>query len=310
MGMNACYLYGENSIDRIDYYPNYTIPFGITNRVVGAGSVNQHSIVDAGGRHFLFDRNYGFCEYRGGIEFPFGGRPISDTIEEEIAAINPVYYDHICGVFLRQRQMIYWTVPADGATIPTKLFAFDMVTGNWVVEDFPAQIVNHWVLTTTVTWQDLIDRGYDIWTDFGTDRWGQLITETPQLVFSNDNGLIYSHETEADDGGAYESYRIEPMLDFGSPGDKDLLLEIWFGISNGVGDYEIHVWHRSGATVGECKSAGWTALNNVNCNSPDYPVTYLSDTNNFHQIKWGTDGANETYEVNSIEFKYQRQGRY
>jgi hypothetical protein len=301
MGMNSCYLYGENSIDRIDYYANYTIPFGITNRVVGAGFVNQHSIVDVGGRHFGFDRNYGFCEYRGGVEFPYGGRPLSDSIEEDVAEINPTYYGHITGSFMRQKQVVYWSVPAGGATGPTKLFAYDMITGDWTIRDFPAQIVNPWVLVSTVTWQNLIDLGYTTWEDFGTQRWGNLVTETPALVFSNDDGKVYSHTGESDNGSAFEGMRTEPILDFGSPENKDLLLEIWFGLSNGIADYNIHVYHRSGNTVGECEGAGWLALDDVNCNSPANPVVRLNKLGRFHQIKWGTDG---------IEFKYVRQGRY
>jgi hypothetical protein len=310
MGMNACFLYGENSIDRIDYYPNYTIPFGITNRVVGAGAVNQQSIVDAGGRHFLFDRNYGFCEYRGGIDFPFGGRPISDTIEEDIAEINPTYYGHITGSFLRQKQMIYWSVPAGGATGPAKLFGFDMTNGNWTIENHPAQVINPWTLVTTVSWQDLIDLGYTTWESFGTQRWGELVTETPALVLSNADGKVYSHEGESDNGSNYEATRTEPILDFGSPDDKDLLLEIWFGLSNGINDYDLHIWHRSGNSVGECEGAGWTALDDLNCNAPANPVIYLNKLGRYHQIKWGTDAKEETFEVNSIEFKYVRQGRY
>jgi len=310
MGMNACFLYGEKSIDRIDFYPDYTIPFGITNRVYGAGSVNQNSIVDAGGRHFLFDRHYGFCEYRGGVDFPYGGMPISDKIEDYVSEINPTYYGHITGTFLQQQQVIYWAVPSGGGTRPDKLFMFDMVTGGWVIISIAAQFIDLWTLVSTVTWQNLIDLGYITWESFGTKRWGELVTEVPGLVFSNDDGYIYSHTGESDNGSDWEGYRIEPILDFGSPGDKDLLLEIWFGLSNALGDYDLKVWHRGGSTVQETEGAGWVALDDVDCNAPAYPVVYLSKLYNFHQIKWGTLGADEAFEVNSIEFKYVRQGRY
>jgi hypothetical protein len=310
MGMNACYLYGENSIDRIDAYANYTIHYGISNRVVGGGSVNQNSIVDAGGRHFLFDRKYGFCEYRGGIDFPFGGRPISESIEEEMALINPTYYPYINGKFLKQQMMIVWTVPTGGDTIPNKMYAFDMVTGQWTVEDRPAWCIDTWVLSSSTTWADLIALGYTTWQDFGTLKWGDLVTETPRLVLSNDSGQVYYRGGESDDGSDFDGYRIEPILDFGSREDKDLLLEIWFGLSNGLADYGIYVSYRGGNTVGEVEGEGWTVLNEVSANSPSNAVVYLSELNRFHQIKWGTDAKNETFEVNSIEFKYVRQGRY
>jgi hypothetical protein len=310
MGMNACYLYGENSIDRIDYYPNYTVPYGITNRVVGAGFTNQQSIVDVGGRHLGFDRNYGFCEYRGGVEFPYGGRPISESIEEDVASINPTYFNHITGSFIRQTQKVYWSVPAGGSATPSKIFAYDMVSGGWEIEDFPAYHLNPWVLYSTTSWQDLIDLGYSTWDDFGTQRWGNLVAENPVLVLSNSDGKVYMRTGESDNGSAFEGYRIEPIVDFGSPEDRDLLLEIWFSLSSGMSDYNIHVWHRSGDTVGECENAGWDALTDINCNSPANPVIYLDKLGRYHQIKWGTDGANETFQVNSIEFKYVRQGRY
>ena len=211
---------------------------------------------------------------------------------------------------MRQRQMIYWCVPAGGATGPSKLFAYDMVRNSWTIENFPSQVVNPWILVSTTTWQNLIDLGYSTWEDFGTQRWGNLVSENPALVMSNDDGKIYSHTSESDNGSAFEGVRIEPILDFGSPDDKDLLLEIWFGLANGVGDYDLHVWHRSGNTVGEIEGAGWDALTDLNCNSPANPVVYLDKTARYHQIKWGTDGAAETFEISSIEFKYVRQGRY
>jgi len=310
MGMNACYLYGDNSIDRIDFYPNYTIPFGITNRVVGAGFVNQQCIVDAGGRHFGFDRKYGFCEYRGGTEFPFGGRPISDPIEEECAAINTAYYPHIIGKFLRQQQVVVWVVPYSGETTPNKFFIFDTVTGQWTIEDKAAWFIDTWVLSTTTTWQNLIDLGYTTWADFGTQMWGDFVTETPRLVLSGEDGQIFYRGGEDDAGSDFDGYRIEPVLDFGSPEDKDLLLEIWFALSNGVGNYNLYVSYRGGNTVGEVTNKSWTPLSEVSANSPSNAVVYLAQANRYHQIKWGTDSKNETFEVSAIEFKYVRQGRY
>jgi hypothetical protein len=308
MGMNACFLYGENSIDRIDYYTNYRTPFGITNSVMGAGSVNSNSIIDAGGRHFLFDRKYGFCEYRGGIEFPFGGKPISDPIEKEIAAINPLYYPHISGKFLRQQQALVWVIPA--GTSPDKMYFFDLVTGQWTIEDRPAWSIDTWTLASSTTWQDLVNLGYTTWESFGSLRWGDLVSETPRLVLSNDSGEVYFRGNEDDNGSDFNGYRIEPILDFGSAEDKDLLLEIWFGLSGGVADYNLYVHYRGGDTVGEVTNKGWTVLNEVSANSPSNAVVYLDELNRFHQLKWGTDAKNEMFEVNSIEFKYVRQGRY
>ncbi|GAG09658.1 unnamed protein product, partial [marine sediment metagenome] len=88
-----------------------------------------------------------------------------------------------------------------------------------------------------------------------------------------------------------------------------LLLEIWFNFVE-TGNYSLYVSHRSGDTVGECKGAAWVALPEVSCDDPANAVTRLAENNRFHQIKWGTDGANEAFVVNRIEFKYAPQGRY
>ena len=140
--------------------------------------------------------------------------------------------------------------------------------------------------------------------------WGDFVTETPRLVLSNTDGQIYYRGGEDDAGSDFNGYRIEPILDFGSPEDKDLLLEIWFALSGGMGSYSLYVSYRGGDTVGEVVNSGWTNLTEVSADSPSNAVCRLAKTNRYHQIKWGTDAKNETFEVNAIEFKYVRQGRY
>ena len=111
--------------------------------------------------------------------------------------------------------MIVWVVPSGGGTSPDKLFCFDMVTGQWTIEAKPVWFIDAWTLSTTTTWQNLIDLGYTTWEDFGSLMWGDFVTETPRLVMSGTNGQVYFRGGESDDGSDFDGYRIEPVLDFG-----------------------------------------------------------------------------------------------
>jgi hypothetical protein len=89
---------------------------------------------------------------------------------------------------------------------------------------------------------------------------------------------------------------------------KSLLLEIWLGLS-AYGNYSIYIYYRGGDTEAECESAAWAALPEVAADTST-PVCYTNKLNRYHQIKWGTDAANEPFSVNSITFKYVPQGSY
>jgi len=308
-GNNACFLYGESSIDRIDYYPNFTAPFGIVNMVAYQGSVNHHSIIDMGDRHYFFNPNYGFCEYRGGSNFPYGGKPISEDIEEDISGIAAGYYSQIQGINIPHTNEVAWTVPLTGEGFPNTILYYNYITNSWRKEDKTARFIDFWITMTDVTWNDLIALGYTTWTDFGNARWVDFTSQNPYLVLGNTDGHLYSVSTEGDAGNALDGYRVEPILDFGRPNDKDLLLEIWFDIVN-TGSYSLYVSYRGGDTLAEVKGATWTSLTEMSFDSPANAVVRLAETNRFHQIKYGTDAANEPFVINGIEFKYVPQGRY
>jgi len=308
-GANGCLLYGENSIDRIDYYPNYTAPFGITNMVAHQGATNHHSIVDFGDRHYLFNRNYGFCEYRGGSEFPYGGKPISLDIEDEIAGIDAGFHDLIVGTKSPHTNEVVWAVPLSGEGFPSHLVFYNYLTNSWRFEDKAARYIDAWVVATDLTWTDIIALGYTTWTDFGNSRWVDFVSSRNEIALGDTDGKSYYIATEADDGSALDGYRVEPVLDFGRPNDKDLLLEIWFDIIN-TGSYSMYVSYRGGDTLAEVKNASWTSLDEVSFDSPANAVVRLAETNRLHQIKYGTDAANEPFVINGIEFKYSPQGRY
>ena len=309
-GSNACFLYGSNSIDSIDYYANYTTPFAIRNVVSNQGCTGHHSIIDIGSAHFLFNKFYGFCAYAGGNDFPNGGRPLSYNIENWISGINPLYYHLIVGTFLPQTSEACWAVPLNGGSTNNALLFYDIRTGNWRKKEIIASYVDFWITDTSLTWNDLAALGYSTWNDFGLMRWADLISSTPYMVSGNTGGHVYMDSTEGNLGAAWNGYRTEPILPLPLQGNaRSLLLEIWFSLAS-VGNYSMNVWYRGGDTVGECSSAPWTVLTEVSCNSPSNAVCYLSENNRYHQIQWGTDSASEPFSVNAIEFKFVPQGAY
>jgi len=308
-GGNACFLYGENSIDRIDYYPSFTAPFGIVNMVAYQGSVNQASLIDFGDRHYIFNKNYGFCEYRGGSEFPFGGKPISEDIEEDISGIGASYHDLIVGAKSPHTNEAVWAVPLGGAGYSTHLAFYNYLTQSWRFEKKAARYIDSWVIATDLTWNDIIALGYTTWNDFGNSRWVDFISSRQEVVLAETDGHTYYIATEADAGSDLDGYRVEPVLDFGRPNDKDMLLEIWFDIVN-TGSYSMYVSYRGGNTLAEVKNSSWIQLGEVSFNDPANAITRLAEVNRFHQIKYGTDGANEPFVINGVEFRYSPQGRY
>ncbi len=315
LGTNACIIYGEESISVIEYFANYTTPFAIKPVVDGHGAAGHHSIVDVGGIHYLFNKHYGFCAYAGGSQFPAGGKPISENIEEIVAGINPLYYNLINGVFVPNSKEIAWVVPIESSTTPNAFIFYDIMTGNWRLKRLPARIVDFWTLDTGITWNDLAALGYSTWSDFGTLLWSSFASSTPIVVHGNTDGHIYTHTTEADAGAALDGYRVEPVLALPPDGGplKSLVCEIWFSLA-AVGNYSIYVYYRSGDTVGECESASWYPLTEISADSPDNAVTYNNNANmiakRYHQIKWGTDGATEPFSVNAITFKFVSEGSY
>jgi len=313
MGRNACYVYGENSIDALDYYQDYAVPFAFRSVVSGQGAVSHHSIVNVGGMHYLYNRNYGFCVFDGTSKFPAGGVPISQPIEDKIATINADYANWINGVLIPKTQEIAWTVPLEGSSTPTHILFFNIVDGTWRVEDKVAYFLDFQKTATDLTWTDLVALGYTTWSDLGTARWSDFVQTFDRLMLANTDGHLYSYTSETDAGSPIDGYRVEPILDFGRPNDKDVLLEIWFDLAE-VGDYNMYCSYRSGDSVGEVESAAWNTLPEMSLNSPDNAVIRMPNdyctASRYHQIKWGTDGADEPFAVNSIEFRYVPQGRY
>ena len=310
MGQNACYVYCENSINRLDYYVNYNAPFGFTTMVDGQGATNHHSIVNENSANYFYNKNYGFCAYSGGAQIV----PISTDIENWTRDIKVSSTPYIVGAALPFKNSIAWTVPLEAASTPNAILIYDYAENKWTRRDFTAHYLAPIIRASNVTWTKLItELDYTTWTSLGALRWTDLISETPSLACSATDGELYTLSTESNNGSDYDGYRIEPALAFGGNNRHSILTEIWFSIVSG-GAFSLYVEYRSGNTETELRNANWVALDEVSLNEPENAVCYINGetqkSNRLHQIKWGTDSDNEQFIVNQIEFIYKSEGRY
>jgi len=308
LGLDRCYVYSEDSIHQLIFYNDYSTPFRCYTVIPKQGAVNQHSIVNTGNAHYFFNKNYGFTKYTGTGDLV----PISDDIESDIQNINPVYYDKIVGTFVPLKNMIAWAVPAWGSSTNNYIFYYDLKTNQWTVEDTAVRFISSWTTWPNYTWQDLIDEmgGDPVWTDFGTSSWAYYIAYRQRLMGAGTDGWARMFSAETIDGStALNSYRIEPIMDFGDRNRRDLLKEIWVQISE-YGVFDLTFWHRSGNTVAEIQSEAWTSIGTISCNLPVYPVLYINKPAKLHQIKWGTTTATSKYQVVEIDFHYEMEGKY
>jgi len=312
MGLGNCFVYCDDSIQQIVYYPDYDNPFQIFTIVPkNAGIAGHQSIVNLGDRHFVYSTKYGFCEYRGGRTFPYG-KPISDPIEEDIAGINEDYTHLIQGVYIPVDRRIVWTVPANASSISNRLFFYDVDTKNWEIEDKTAQYVDRWRIRSTYTWNTLTtDYGAGAtWNEPGGVAWSYFAAIKDVLMFGKDDGIAYYRTAESDSGSDFDGYRVEPILSFGNPRRLDSIHEIWFSIAE-MGNFSIDVYHRSGETVGEIENADWSSVGSISANTPSEPkIDINTNMSRLHQIKWGCNLKNEKFNVNRITIKYNEGSVY
>jgi len=310
MGHDRCYIYCQNSIHQLVYYADYSLPFRIYTTVQKQGCESHHSIVNLGDRHLLFNRNYGFCEYRGGQTFPYGGKSISDDIEDLIQGMNADYYHLIVGTFIPLTKEVCWTVPLYDDSSCNNLLFYNIETKQWRVEDKTMRYVDEWRLVENFTWNDLITEagGTGLWTDGGvsSNTWAYYSSHKQRLVYANTDGYLYNRDGTNLAGSNLNGYRIEPIMTFGNDFNYKTIFEVWFGIGN-TGSYSIRVYHRSGNTVGELIGKPWATIGTVSCDSSTRPVIHCSKTGRYHQILWGTEYADEEFMVTDIVFKYIMQ---
>jgi len=303
MGTDKCFVYCDGSINQLVYYPDYDSPFRMFTVVPEQGAVNHFSIVNLGNRHFLFNRNYGFCEYHGGNDLV----PISQNIEKDVREIDPDYYHVIYGCYIPLTRTVVWAVPKSSSSTSTHLFFYNLDTGNWTIEDKAMRCVSNWRMAENYDWTDFrSDLGgtSSLWSATGSNSWAYYTTTRQRLVYSGTDGKLYYQASENIDGADIDGYRIEPILDFGLPYRFKYLKEIWFEITESV-SCSIDIYLRSGDTVGEVEAASWTSAGSISCNSTERPVIHVDQNARFHQLKWGTDLKEEKFQVNGITFKFE-----
>ena len=298
MGRDKCFIFCENSIQQLVYYPDYSTPFRCFTVVPDIGAENHHSIVAANGRLYFFNRAYGFCEYVGGNTV----NPIGNDILDDLNNINSGYYPLIVGRHIAREKKIKWTVPLSGSSSCDYILSYSYDTGQWEFENKTARWLDEWLLYTTQTWTAL-DTALDTWSGGGTTRWSDYTAAGRETVFGNTDGYFYGILGESAASGDLDGYREEPILWFGNKRSYKTLLEVWFGIG-ATRNKSLEVWHRSGNTVGEVLNDEWTSLGTLSMNSPSKARIPVNVNARFHQIKWGTDLDDEKFVINSIDFKY------
>lgn len=309
LGLDTFYIYCGNSIQQLVYYPDFEVPFQCYTIVPSQGSTGQDSIVNLGDRHYLFNKDYGFVEYRGGRDFPYGGVSISEKIASDITGMNSLYYNRIVGTYIPLLRKCVWLVNLSGESSPDHLLFYDILSGDWTIEDKAMRYISTWELSPSYTWNDLVaDLGgsSSLWSAIQALRtWSYYVASRQRLVYGGTDGYLYYQASEALDTGALDGYRIEPVMDFGDPRLMKLFKEIWFDIGIS-GSFSIYVYHRMGQTLGELLTQSWTSLGTISCNSPNPPaLRNFGKTARLHQIKWGTNGANERFQVSRIIMVYE-----
>ncbi len=307
MGYNKMFIYSDNSTHQLVYLQDYATPFRCYTVNPKDGCTGHHSIIQWDNKHFLFNKNKGFCVHAGDGKHI----PISQDIETDIQDINSTYYDLIVGTVVPLTNQLVWAVPMSGEATPTHLLFYNLESGQWQREDKAMRYVDNWSAYPNYTWNDLVTElgSGAVWSDAGAHTWAYYASARQRLVYANTDGKLYTHSSEALAGSALDGYRIEPVVWLPDKKTKSTLQELWFGLTQS-NNCNIDVYYRGGDTAGEITAASWTSLGTVSHNSPALPMLKVAQANRGHQIKWGTDAASERFQVNSIEFRYIDQGEY
>ncbi len=298
LGTDKCFIFCENSIQQLPYYPDYTAPFRCFTMVMDQGTNSPFSIVQANGQLYFYNKNLGFCSYNGGNIIV----PISDDILSDLNNINSNYYGLIYGKHVVREKKIKWCIPLTGQSFSDYILSYSYDTGQWQFDNITARCLDEWLLFSSMTWSELataLGGATATWADAGTLRWSDFTASNTKTMFGNTDGQVYNIAGES----SLSSYREEPILDFGNKRTFKNLLEIWFEIGE-TGDFSINVYHRGGNTTGELLAQSWDNLGSVSLENPYDCVVKMNKNSRLHQIKWGTDSNDEKYVVNGIVFKY------
>lgn len=304
LGHNTVFVFGDNDICRMDYYPNSSIIFSYITVLRGWGSVNHACLASDGINIYFYDKTRGFCRFDGSRE-PI---VISEDYEGMITRIPVTYANLITGKWIPYTNEIAWNIPVDNDTAPSKIIFYNIKTGQWRHENKAVRCMDIWRTFSALTWNDLIVLTDDVWPT--THAWAYYTSESSKLVFANTDGQLYTQSSEGDNTANWDAYRIEPVLPFPGGGQNQIrILEIWASIAEKQSHSLDFRW-RGADTVAELEQEAWISLDSINMNSPANPVIYPDRTARKHQIQWGTDLKSEPYSINELRIGYEVQGIY
>ena len=83
--------------------------------------------------------------------------------------------------------------------------------------------------------------------------------------------------------------------------------ELWFNIYSG-GAYDLYVQWRGGNTVKELIAESWKVIGNMNLEKPEPPALFIDEDARYHQIRYGTDAADEPFSISWLEIVYDYTG--
>ena len=291
-GNNQCYVYGKDSILSLDYFPNSVREFGLNLQTTEIGTENHWSIVDTGYSHIFYDRFKGFIEYFGGNKYKI----ISDPIRPLLDTIAYSYQGEIYGISRPRQNEIAYFVPLDNSSTNNAILVYNLDAKEWRREPRSFCLGYKSSLTTSsMTWTDFIATYGTTWpTGYS---WASALGRENEFYGASD-GNLYTTGGVSEDGSAYDSYRIEPIISLEQPERWLRLQEIRFYDTFSSSE-NIQVYWRGGLTEHGCLNASWESLGSLNS---EYTL-YFDKSSPFHQFKWGYFDKKARFSVSVIKIK-------
>ena len=297
LGNVACLVYGDNSIYSMDYYPDYTPIFGLTEQITGVGPRYGWSIVDTGKSHLFFDENKGFVQYAGGRQYEV----VSEAIEPLLTTMQQSYYKLIQGTTVHYTDEVAWCVPLDYATSNTAVLYYNTNTKQWRRENRAADIIAYKNYLTVFTWTEFVRYNGTTWpTDNRT--WNQSIAGTGKVYYAKSDGYVYEIYGSQWNTVGYSAYRIEPIISAPDPTRYKRAQEFHL-LGTREGAWSVDVYWRGGDTEQETLASTWELLGSTTQATTSSQVIYFDKEKKYHQFKYGTDLKDEPFTVNKVIVK-------
>lgn len=282
IGVDQCYIYSTRSVSELGIYRDYDATQKIRSYIAlpGVGAINHQSIVNVWNYHIFPNEFYGMMK----LDCAKRAEPISQDIDSDFQDVKwDKMKDYCVGRFIPYLNCAVWTMPMVSNDTPNRLLFYHTETQQWF-------------------WEDKVFYFLDQWYD--SDEW--------KLMLSGTDGHVYSYGGYATTNSAQpanlDGYRIEPIMDFGNPWIPKRVTEVGFEVITG-GDYTIDLSWRGGDSVKEVMAASWTSVGTLNINSPSEPFISFDQNHKLHQMKWGTNGDSEDFQVNKVRVGYYMQPR-